>query len=72
MDNTNHTEPKTTAPMRDSGGLSGFPKVTCRSMAGDGPTKSAASRRFVAPSAERLAKWMASDLIQSRPADYAD
>ena len=31
-------------------------------MAGDGPSKLAASRRFVAPSAERLAKWMASDL----------
>ena len=46
-------------------------KVTCRSMAGMA-RKSAASRRFVAPSAERLAKWMASDLIQSRPADYAE
>src|SRR5580692_12291326 len=31
-------------------------------MAGDGTSKSAASRRFVALSAERLAKWMASDL----------
>ena len=30
-------------------------------IAGDG-TKSAASRRFVALSAERLAEWMASDL----------
>ena len=28
-------------------------------MAGDGTSKSAASRRFVALSAERLAKWMA-------------
>ena len=31
-------------------------------MAGDGTSKSAASRRFVALSAERLAEWMASDL----------
>ena len=31
-------------------------------MAGDGTSKSAASRRFVALSAERLAAWMASDL----------
>ena len=31
-------------------------------IAGDGTSKSAASRRFVALSAERLAKWMASDL----------
>ena len=30
--------------------------------AGDGTSKSAASRRFVALSAERLAEWMASDL----------
>src|SRR6266568_1415855 len=29
---------------------------------GDGTSKSAASRRFVAPSAERLAEWMRSDL----------
>ena len=31
-------------------------------VAGDGTSKSAASRRFVALSAERLAEWMASDL----------
>jgi hypothetical protein len=31
-------------------------------IAGDGTSKSAASRRFVALSAERLAEWMASDL----------
>ena len=31
-------------------------------MAGDGTSKSAASRRFVALSAERLAEWMRSDL----------
>jgi len=31
-------------------------------IAGDGTSKSAASRRFVALSAERLAAWMASDL----------
>jgi putative transposase len=31
-------------------------------IAGDGASKSAASRRFVALSAERLAEWMASDL----------
>jgi hypothetical protein len=30
-------------------------------MAGDGTSKSASSRRFGALSAERLAKWMASD-----------
>ena len=30
--------------------------------AGDGTSKSAASRRFVALSAERVAEWMASDL----------
>jgi len=33
-------------------------------IAGDGTSKSAASRRFVALSAERLAPWMASDLSQ--------
>ena len=33
-------------------------------IAGDGTSKSAASRRFVAVSAERLAAWMASDLFQ--------
>jgi putative transposase len=33
-------------------------------IAGDGTSKSAASRRFVALSAERLAEWMASDLSQ--------
>jgi putative transposase len=31
-------------------------------IAGDGTSKSAASRRFVALSAERLAEWMTSDL----------
>ena len=31
-------------------------------IAGDGTSKSAASRRFVALSTERLAAWMASDL----------
>jgi hypothetical protein len=31
-------------------------------MAGDGTSKSAASRRFVALSAERLAEWMATHL----------
>jgi hypothetical protein len=39
---------------------------------GDGTSKSAASRRFVALSAEQLAKWMASELIQTRPADHPD
>jgi transposase-like protein len=33
-------------------------------VAGDGTSKSAASRRFVALSAERMAEWMASDLSQ--------
>src|SRR4030067_799545 len=33
-------------------------------VAGDGSSKSAASRRFVALSAERMAEWMASDLSQ--------
>src|SRR3990170_7353456 len=33
-------------------------------IAGDGTSKSAASRRFVALSAERMAEWMASDLSQ--------
>ena len=33
-------------------------------VAGDGTSKSAASRRFVALSAERLAEWLASDLSQ--------
>ena len=33
-------------------------------IAGDGTSKSAASRRFVALSAERLAEWLASDLSQ--------
>jgi putative transposase len=35
----------------------GLPAIT-----GDGTSKSAASRRFVALSAKRLAEWMASDL----------
>lgn len=34
------------------------------SVAGDGTSKSAASRRFVALSSERMAEWMASDLSQ--------
>src|SRR5438876_7406441 len=34
---------------------------------GDGTSKSAASRRFVAPSAEPLAEWMRSDLSKLDP-----
>jgi hypothetical protein len=40
----------------------GLPEGDLPIMAGDGTSKSAASRRFVALSAERLAKWMSSDL----------
>src|SRR3974390_1874565 len=36
-------------------------------VAGDGTSKSAASRRFVALSAQRLAAWMASDLSKLEP-----
>jgi putative transposase len=39
-----------------------LPEGDLPAIAGDGTSKSAASRRFVALSAERLAKWMASDL----------
>ena len=47
----------------DSGALCGCPMVICRSLPGTAP-RSAASRRFVALSAERLAEWLASDLSQ--------
>ena len=39
-----------------------LPDGDLTAIAGDGTSKSAASRRFVALSAERLAEWMASDL----------
>src|SRR5665648_481583 len=39
-----------------------LPEGDLPAIAGDGTSKSAASRRFVALSAERLAEWMASDL----------
>src|SRR6187397_267798 len=39
-----------------------LPESDLPAIAGDGTSKSAASRRFVALSAERLAAWMASDL----------
>jgi putative transposase len=39
-------------------------------MAGDGASKSAASRRFVALSAERLAEWMGVRPVPARPADH--
>jgi putative transposase len=39
-----------------------LPEGDLRAIPGDGTSKSAASRRFVALSAERLAEWMASDL----------
>ena len=39
-----------------------LPESDLLATAGDGTSKSAASRRFVALSAERLAEWMASDL----------
>lgn len=41
-----------------------LPEGDLPAMAGDGTSKSAASRRFVALSADRLAAWMASDLSQ--------
>src|SRR4030081_1113312 len=39
-----------------------LPEGDLPAVAGDGTSKSAASRRFVALSAERLAEWMASDV----------
>jgi putative transposase len=39
-----------------------LPEGDLPAVAGDGTSKSAASRRFVALSADRLAEWMASDL----------
>src|ERR1700757_389455 len=48
-----------TRKLRRAGGL---PEGDLPVIAGDGTSKSAASRRFVALSAERLAAWMASDL----------
>src|SRR5262249_27592990 len=39
-----------------------LPEGDLPAIAGDGTSKSAASRRFVALSAERMAEWMASDL----------
>jgi putative transposase len=39
-----------------------LPEGDLRAVPGDGTSKSAASRRFVALSAQRLAEWMASDL----------
>src|SRR5207342_3102710 len=39
-----------------------LPEGDLPAVAGDGTSKSAASRRFVALSAERMAEWMASDL----------
>ena len=41
-----------------------LPEGDLPAVAGDGTSKSAASRRFVALSAERMAEWMASDLSQ--------
>jgi len=41
-----------------------LPEGDLPAIAGDGTSKSAASRRFVALSAERMAAWMASDLSQ--------
>jgi transposase-like protein len=41
-----------------------LPEGDVPAVAGDGTSKSAASRRFVALSAERMAEWMASDLSQ--------
>jgi transposase-like protein len=41
-----------------------LPESDLPAIAGDGTSKSAASRRFVALSAERMAEWMASDLSQ--------
>jgi putative transposase len=41
-----------------------LPEGDLQVVTGDGTSKSAASRRFVAVSAERMAEWMASDLSQ--------
>ena len=41
-------------------------------IAGDGTSKSAASRRFVALSAERLAEWMALRPVQAGPPGHPD
>ena len=41
-----------------------LPEGDLQAVTGDGTSKSAASRRFVALSAERMAEWMASDLSQ--------
>src|SRR6516164_3844368 len=41
-------------------------------LAGDGTSKSAASRRFVALSADRLAEWMASDPARAGPTGDPD
>jgi transposase-like protein len=41
-----------------------LPEGDVPAVAGDGTSKSAASRRFVALSAERMSEWMASDLSQ--------
>jgi putative transposase len=41
-----------------------LPEGDLPALAGDGTSKSAASRRFVALSADRLAEWMASDLSE--------
>ena len=41
-----------------------LPEGDVPAVGGDGTSKSAASRRFVALSAERMAEWMASDLSQ--------
>lgn len=41
-----------------------LPEGDVPAIAGDGTSKSAASRRFVALSAQRMAEWMASDLAQ--------
>ena len=48
-----------TRKLRGAGGLR---EGDLASVMGDGTSKSAASRRFVALSAERMAEWMASDL----------
>ena len=48
-------------------GLSDFLRATCRSWRAMASSKSAASRQFVALSAERLAVWMASDLSKFDP-----
>ena len=45
-----------------------LPEGDLPAVMGDGTSKSAASRRFVARSAERMAEWMASDLSKLGPA----